>query len=1033
MRFPAAVRASLCLLAVACGGGSPSGTPDLGSPDVPEDQAPPVPSIETLLDATTIKAGQWVQVSCSGFGFDRDRVELVVQEVAAPPAQDAPAADPGASPTTQDAAQADVPPDLPPDLTLPAGVTRDGMRLRFERTGPYLVACFASDADLLDPTPARLLVRPGTAATIDTAVDREEVKAGEWVVVTCSGQDMYGNPLESEMVPVVTPPGGVQITGLTFQPTRAGEVQVACAVKDTSLQDQTPARVRVIPNLPRRIVTLVDPLSFPAGESATITCRVTDGYDNPVSDLPVSIQVPLGLQLAGRTLTSTQAGVYTVRCVPQTAEWKYFTLVPATVTVEPGTPVAIFLDPVPRKPYYGRNEQLTVNARIEDAWGNLLPEARVQAPVEISPPRGIVPSTQSPTRVFTMKEEGVYRMTFRVAGAPQVFAELEVRVEGSGPLLTLIVPERGLMLGGDKPSLTLEGQVHDDQTGITRFRVNGQEASLKLIRPDGTFTYLLSPLKQGLNVVTVEVENGAGIRSSATRGFYYSPKWRAPQDRNPADATIPEAIKAFLSKEFVDDQDHSMPPDDLATLLEVVFANLNLAAMLPNPLASAGPYQVKITRLRYDKPRFDLSLLDGGMVVRMEIPNIDVGILAVGQCNFIIDWCPDVSGTISLRRLLAIAQMDVGMTAQGKPRVSVRTLQVQLGGLDVNIDGILGDLLDFLVDLLVDAFTETLRRTLETQVKDLLNSTLGGLFDQLTIDQSIDIPALPGGQARSIRLVTRPTRLDVHGEGIVAGLDTSIGARKGITRDPLGSIGRAGCLQPGYDSSKPDPYPLPWDPEVDLVAYDDLLNEALFALWYAGSLNLRLTAGDLGDTDLSQYGVDELRSVMLDFYLPPILTDCQIVKDPVNPAPPGLVQAHLGDLYVFADLTLFGSPLQLGLFVQANAEAVLSLSRDPATGEARIGVALRALPVLDIEVVSINEDFPLTSEDLMGILQGQVLDQLLAGVLGKELVSFALPAIDLSALEPSLPQGLTIRIDLSTLKHEKGNTVVTGRLVGVSQ
>jgi len=1033
MRVPIAVLASVSLLVLGCGGGTPSGTPDLGTPDIPGDQTPPEPSIETLLDASTVKAGQWVQVSCTGFGFDREKVELVVQEVTVPTTEEPPAAGPDASPSTQDAFQDDTAPDLPPDLALPAGVTREGLRLRFERTGPYLVACYAPDAEMLDPTPARLLVRPGTAATIDTSVDREEVKAGEWVVVTCTGQDIYGNPLESEMVPVVTPPTGVQVTGLTFQPTRIGEVQVACAVKDTSLQDQTPARVRVVPNLPRRIVTIVNPLSFPAGKSATITCRVVDGYDNPVPDFPVSIQVPAGLVLAGRSLTSTLAGEYVVRCVPQTAEWKYFTLVPATVTVEPGTPVAIFLDPVPRKPYYGRNEQLTVNARIEDAWGNLLPDAKVQAPVEVSPPRGIDPSPASPTRVFTMKEEGVYRMTFRVAGTPQVFAELEVRVEGSGPLLTLTVPERGTMLGGDKPALTIEGQVHDDQTGITRFRVNGQDASLKLIRPDGSFTYLLSPLKQGLNVVTVEVENGAGIRSSATRGFYYSPKWRAPQDRNPADATIPEAIKAFLSKEFVDDQDHSMPPDDLATLLEVVFANLNLAALLPNPLASAGPYQVQITRLRYDKPRFDLSLLDGGMVVRMEIPNIDVGILAVGQCNFIIDWCPDVSGTISLRRLLAIAQMDVGMTAQGKPQVSVRTLQVQLGGLDVNIDGILGELLDFLVDLLVDAFTETLRKTLETQVKDLLNSTLGGLFDQLTIDQSFEVPALPGGQARSIRLVTRPTRLDVHGEGIVAGLDTSIGARKGITRDPLGSIGRAGCLQPGYDASKTDPYPLPWDPEVDLVAYDDLINEALFALWYAGSLNLRLTAADLGDTDLSQYGVDELRSVTLDFYLPPILTDCQIVKDPVNPAPPGLVQAHLGDLYAFADLTLFGSPLQLGVFVQANAEAVLSLSRDPTTGESQIAVALRALPVLDIEVVSINDDFPLTAEDLMGILQGQVLDQLLAGVLGTELVSFALPAIDLSALEPSLPQGLAIQIDLSTLQHEKGNTVVTGRLVGVSQ
>lgn len=1012
-------------LAIACGGGNGRSEPDAITLDIPED-VPPVPSIDTVVSTTAAKAGQPVEVTCAGYGFNTATVELVVRladtGTVTPP--------PGDATPGQDATEPP-PADLPPDLTLPPGVQRDGMVLRFAYTDVYSVACWAPDAQMLDPSPARVVVRPGSAQDVDTAVSPDHLKAGEWATVTCTGVDAYGNSLESQMVPVVDPPAGVKVTGMAVQFEKVGEYRVACAVKDTVIQDPTPVTVTVVNNLPRRIITVVTPLTFAAGESASLSCKVVDYYDNPVTDLPVSVQVPAGLTLAGKSLTTTLAGLYTVKCVPETAEWSHFTLVPASVTVIPGPPVTLTLDPVPDKPFYGRNELLTVNSEARDAFGNLVPDAAIQAPVQVSPLKGIVAVAADPTRKFTLKDEGVYVMTFRLVDFPEVQAELEVRVEGSGPLLTLVYPGRGETVTGNKPAITLEGTVNDDQTGITKFQVNGKDVSLKQIQPDGEFTYVFSPLKQGLNVVTVSMENGAGLAASETRGFYYSPKFYPPPDKAPLGANVPRGAQAFLSQQFIDDTDHSLPPDDLATILEMVVAGLDLKALIPNPLAEAGPYKVLLTQVTYGKPRFDLILQEGGLNLRMTIPDVFVGIKAEGRCDFIIDWCPDVSGNVQFTKLMAIADVLIGMDAQGTLTATMQNIQVQLGGMDVNIDGLLGDLLDPIIDLLVNAFKDTLKQTLVDQVSGIVNDTLGNLLSQLVIDQAFEIPALPGGTAKSIRARVKPSELAVHPEGIDVALDGTLSAAKGVTHSPLGSIGRAGCLQVGYDNTKPDPYLLPTDEEVVIGAFDDLLNQALFAVWYGGSLNLKLTGADLGGADLTQYGVDALNGVNLDFYLPPMLSDCNLKKDPTKPPPPANtvpIEAQIGDLYVFADLVLFGNPLQLGLFAQATADAVLTLSTNATTGQKEVAIALESLPLLNLDIVSINEDFPLTKEDLMGMLQGQLLDTLLKGVLGTQLFSFAIPSIDLSGLSPMLPPGLEITVDLTALLREKGHSVVKGLL-----
>jgi hypothetical protein len=1002
------------LLLAACGGGSGTSS-DNGLSDANLDATPPPPSIATEVSTTAIKAGQTVQISCVGTGFNPTQLELVVREAGA---ETPPTSTGDAVPGEDAAVSADDPyladGESPPSLDLPDGVTRQGLDLVFTRTDVFTVACYAPDTRMIDRTPARIVVRPGSAASVETAVTPTDVKAGETVTVTCTGVDIYGNPLESAMLPGVSPPTGVTVLGTSLQMTKTGTYQVACGVKDTAIADPTPVTVTVVANLPKRILTLVDPDTFEAGASATLTCRAVDYYNNPVIGFPISVkELPDALALDGKTLSGTLAGLYSVQCIPQTADWKYFTLVPASVTITAGPPVRLDLASVPKKPYYGKNETLTVTAEARDAYGNLVTAAQVQAPIDIAPPTGITPSATSPTRVFQLKEEGAYRMTFRLVGYPSVSAVLEVLVEGSGPLLTIEYPERGETVGGIKPSITVIGTVNDDVTGIKAFTVNGADARAYVDPISGAFSYILSPLHQGVNILTVSVTNAADMVTTTTRGFQYSPKFYPATDVDPLKANVPKGALAFLSRDFVDDGVHDLPPDDLATILEMVLAGLDLKTMLPNPLAEAGPYKITIPSITYGPPTIQLNLYDGGLHLLMTIPNLNVAVKAEGRCQFIIDWCPDVSGSVSFDTVLAIADVDIGMDAQGVLVATMRDVQVQLGGMTVHLDGILGTLLDGIINLLVDAFRQTLIDTLVNQVSTLVNETLSNLLSTLVIDQSIEIPALPGGTAKALRVKVKPSNLAVRPEGIDVALDGSIGAVKGVTHTPLGSIGRSNCLK----MSGVVPFTLPWDQEVVLGAFDDLLNQALFGVWYGGSLNLKITQADLGSVDLSQYDVQDLK-VDLDFYEAPILTDCNATNS---------LQAQIGDLYVFADLSLFGNPLQLGMFIQATAAASLYLS-PTATGTMAVAVRLDDIPLLDIEVVSINDDFPLTKEQLMDIVQSQLIGEALKGIEGKELVSFEIPAIDMSGLSPSLPPGITLNIALTDLLRDRGYTVVKGLL-----
>ncbi|MBM4397582.1 MAG: hypothetical protein FJ087_18080 [Deltaproteobacteria bacterium] len=1024
------------VLALACGGGSSAGKrDDAAAPGdlPPADAADAIgggeegadgPAIDTAVSTESAKTGDSVTVTCSGTGLDAGLAKFVVHEaIETPPEDGGPDAGP---PTSADVTE---PPEAqyPPDQTLPEGVTVSGNQVKFTRPGLYAIACYSDEAQIVDSTPASVDVEPAQAIDIQTVVSPAALKAGEWVNVTCSARDAFGNPVDATFGVHVAPAEGVTTSGLTAQLTRVGSYTVACTMQEGGLTDLTPEKVDVSPNVPKKVLTFADPPIVAAGDPSEISCTATDYWDNPVENFPVSLVVPLKMKLKGKSVSSTVTGVYPVKCVPQNLDWKYFTIVPADVTVTAGAPVSMTLTVEPQKGCYGVGEKITVKVVAKDKYDNLVPDAQLAVP-EIDAlsgnPTGIVPNPADPNGSFILKEEGHYLLTFRLLGAPQVYTEFSVCVEGSGPLLTILYPPRGATIKG-KPSVTIMGQMNDPQSGVqaARLKFNGSEFDMQYnIKPDGSFSYLVSlpqGLRQGLNVFTIEVENGNGAKASTTQGFYFSYAWYMPIPGDPkGTGYVFNAIRAMLGQQFFDDGVHDPShPDDVATILETFFSNLNIGALIPSPAATFSPYKIYISNVHYGKAALQLHLYDGGIQLLATLPNLGLNIDAKAKCKFLFfDVCPDVSGSLHVDNIVVNGQLDLWFEKaadpkqDGKVHAKLKDIQVNVQGIDIEIDGILGWLLGGLINWAANQFAGTIETMIEQQVGGMVDKTLEDLFSKFNITQTIEIPAvLPGMQPSSLTIFARPYELNLEPQGVYLGLDGTFYTTKAVTHDVLGSIAHTNCL----DMTPGPKFDLPAKSEIEFAIFDDLLNEALFAIWWGGTLNLTLGQEVLGDVDLSQYGVTDL-AVKLDFYLPPILTDCN---------PDHELQAQIGDLHADVDIVFGGMPLKISAFVEAALAAEIFLTDNPTTGQKEVGAKLLGLRTLEIDIVGIQmcndlgvcEDKTDMKDLLLQLLKDQLVTQLEPQITNKVLASFAIPAIDLATLVPGLPAAVELKLALEEL------------------
>jgi hypothetical protein len=937
---------------------------------------------------------------------------------------------------------ADVPLPSAATVTIVSGpgqpVAIDGVNVTMAKTGMYKVACQLPAYKLVDLTPADLEVIAGPAVTLDTLLlppagsppgtpAPTDVVANTPVAVTCTAEDKFGNELVDGFVVQVAPADAPQPKAFVVQQKIARDYQIACVVDGKA--DQTPALLHVHPDVPVHLFALLDPPEVGAGGASSVTCVANDMYGNPIPDFPFSIDFSgdKDVKLTGLYVTSTKAGAHKVACVPETGDWNAYQLHPASLLIDPGPPALLVVQTVPAKQVYADSDKVQFLSSVKDAYDNLIPTATVTLAVT-DPAKGykvIDPKT------VRFNVDAKYNVHLQVDQAPDIAKDVQIIVDGTPPLLTIDYPNWGDTLTG-KPSVQVTGTAADDTSGLAGLLLtpNWDDAAKKKpilggTDPDTGASQWASqvPAKHGLNTAKVEVTDLGGQTSKATRGYYYSGQYYPTDGAHPKDAPVVDGIQIYLGKDFLDDGVHDYNnPNDLATIIEMALAGMDLNALLP-PNLNQGAIEVKVTNVSIKKPTVSLQPFDGGMKMHIWINDFyaDVAVKAKTSIG-------PISVTVKVSGNMTMSQIEVAVTLgvsvkNGSPTVQVVSSKVDLKDFKLHLNGLLG-LFDSIADMIIKGYIGTIETAITQLLDQQIPPLLLGILNAFTINQAVPLPALlPGMPATTLTLNSWLTTLQFTANGLLVKLNAELSAPKGTAHVNLGSIGRyIGC--PGQ---APDAFVIDTKQRMQLALHDDVINQALHAMWYGGALKFDgVTAAQLG---LAGAGAPQIGGFSLDgatfdvdLFLAPIVESCS------QPTSMDL-RVQAGDVYLKANLKLGDQPLSIGIFANADLPASLALVKDPATGVLSLAVKIDASKLnLMMEVIDITKDFSDAKSAFEDILTTQINAQLSKGIPGLDNISVPLPAIDLGSLIPGMAPGMKLTLTLKDLVRAGGYSAISAQI-----
>ncbi|MBD91263.1 MAG: hypothetical protein CL940_13100, partial [Deltaproteobacteria bacterium] len=454
--------------------------------------------------------------------------------------------------------------------------------------------------------------------SVETLLPVTELIAGDSVNVTCLANDSEGHqgPVEGFVVEV-TPNDGVTVSALSVQCTLAGEVSVACVLGE--LTDTTPASLNVLAGPPAVSSASVTPNTTLPEETATVDCELQDAYGNRVEDADTTVEVAPtpSIVIDGKTVSGTAMGEYEVTCAGAGVE----SAIAATWTIEAGPAVTFGLTTIPDTPAHKVNSGIQVIGVGEDAWEN--PITGIPIVNVTATPEGTYTLLGENGTTISFSEEGFYTLTADLEADTAKSASIELVVDQTGPTITITSPERGLAPAGGDPTVTLSGNVADNMGTIALLTIMGEPHSVPA--EGGDFT-LEVPLVYGVNILDVVAEDQWGNERTAARSVLWSDEHYALSPASFESDAVTKALIVDIGQQLIDDGDHDPENlNDLATIMEVVMAGLDLSGLVENPLTDfsciAGDCEVHATNIAIDSADVSLQLIEGGLDITLALNN----------------------------------------------------------------------------------------------------------------------------------------------------------------------------------------------------------------------------------------------------------------------------------------------------------------------------------------------------------------------------------------------------------------------------
>lgn len=595
------------------------------------------------------------------------------------------------------------------------------------------------------------------------------------------------------------------------------------------------------------------------------------------------------------------------------------------------------------------------------------------------------------------------------------------------PVITVTYPPRGATITGAfaNPEVNVTGNVVSGAGPITTFTINGDTVA---VGNDGSFSYPMATAIGG-NILNVEATDSYASANERVQSFLWSDTFREPNA--PKTGITPSGMGIWLSQNALDDGDHSLPADDLATIFELVLSSFDLSSFIPNPVAagvggvplSNATYTIFLNNISAPGAEVTLTAIGGGlrMSVVMTGPNgngITGNILADKDCTWSLFGNPGCIGPGSITGLLTIDSITINtnimlsVDANNEVVVTPQATSVVIGDAVVsNLSFDIFGLITNVVNDLVDDLIGDLGASFGTQIDTVIGPLLGDALGALAFNTSFALPALDGsGTDIVVDLVSDFDAINFDPAGGQFNLRASgySAAGKVTPHNNDGIPGRRMCGAGAQLMSLPNASPL----EVGLS--DNVLNSILYAAWDGGLLEFPVPASLLGGVDLGQFGITNLNMVMSGM-LAPTAMDC---------GPSGELIATIGDLGIAATMDLFGNPLTLQIWVSLTAGIELTAA------DGGIGIALTDIKSVFTEV-NVAEDAGVAAEaTIKGLIETELVGGLLGALGGDALGSIPLPTIDLSTSVPSLPPGTGFSILINGVNRAGGNTIVDGDLAG---
>jgi len=570
------------------------------------------------------------------------------------------------------------------------------------------------------------------------------------------------------------------------------------------------------------------------------------------------------------------------------------------------------------------------------------------------------------------------------------------------PKILISWPPRGATLDGD-PNITVTGTVSSKAGPVTSLTIGGAPVALGA---DGSFSHPMAS-HQGMNLIIAEAVDQWNGKGRTTPSYYFSAKWYPVDQADPKKSIVPDGIMAFLGPQVWDDNDTG-DVDDLATVMTFYMKSLDLGTIIQNPVSSGSlgwcTYNINLSNIKYGDPSVDLVPIDGGLHMFVSIPDFTADV-NIDMSGFL---CFDLNGIATITSVTIDTDVLISSVG-GIVSATMANTAVKVNNLNIQIQGIAGLLLNWLINYFEGSFADQIAEKFKTQLGGVIPNAIVNALNSLAMDQDLSInPFLGSGAPITLNVKTGLSSVLFESTGATLGMGATVLAPKVTPHNPLGSIGRAACL-----SGAPELFAFPKLGQLEIGLHDDFFNQFPYGMYMAGLFEMDVDPAALG-VNLGGFGIQNAL-FHVDFLLAPILTSC---------TPDGAYVLQIGDMQIDGTMEMFGMPVQMTMFISLEAEAKF-IAVDTPTGK-QLSIDLGEPRIAEMDVVYVSAALAGAESMIVGLVKDKLVGGFLDSFAGGAFGSFPIPDVDLSGVNPSVPPGSKISLDLKDILRQLGYTVLTG-------